>query len=285
MKRNNRDKQGFTLAELLVVVAIIAVLVAIAIPIFTSQLEKSREATDAANIRSQYAQVMTDAITDGGNVNGKNVYGAINLNQKKDNWQNTTLGNNLHSLFPEKDQIVGDFPKAGGTAWVEYNASKGYAILHYEGEGSNNGNSSSGDSAGGSGGSSGGTGGETSSSDLNSFINNAIDYGNGGYTGELGRIYIYNGSYYLCTYPNPVPQNSNPADITYTFLPVSSSSTLLKESTTQSGIVRDCKPGDLYYDGTDYYMVLVEASHQDLPNTNNTRVGSHTNGNWVKLIK
>ena len=55
MKRNN--KKGFTLAELLIVVAIIAVLTAIAIPVFTSQLEKSREATDAANIRSAYAVV------------------------------------------------------------------------------------------------------------------------------------------------------------------------------------------------------------------------------------
>ncbi len=45
MKKNNK---GFTLAELLIVVAIIAVLVAIAIPVFTSQLEKSRESTDAA---------------------------------------------------------------------------------------------------------------------------------------------------------------------------------------------------------------------------------------------
>ena len=54
MKKNNK---GFTLAELLIVVAIIAVLVAIAIPIFTSQLEKSREATDAANIRDYYAEI------------------------------------------------------------------------------------------------------------------------------------------------------------------------------------------------------------------------------------
>ena len=60
MKKNN--KKGFTLAELLIVVAIIAVLTAIAIPVFTSQLEKSREATDAANLRSAYAEAMAAAL-------------------------------------------------------------------------------------------------------------------------------------------------------------------------------------------------------------------------------
>ncbi len=60
MKKNNK---GFTLAELLIVVAIIAVLVAIAIPIFTNQLEKSREATDAANIRDWYAEIATALVT------------------------------------------------------------------------------------------------------------------------------------------------------------------------------------------------------------------------------
>ena len=57
-----REKNGFTLAELLIVVAIIAVLVAISIPIFTSQLEKSRESTDLANVRAAYAEVMAAAI-------------------------------------------------------------------------------------------------------------------------------------------------------------------------------------------------------------------------------
>ena len=38
-------------------------LVAILIPIFNSQLEKSREATDAANIRAAYAEAMTAALT------------------------------------------------------------------------------------------------------------------------------------------------------------------------------------------------------------------------------
>lgn len=46
------DKKGFTLAELLIVVAIIAVLVAISIPIFTSQLKKARVAVNQANARA-----------------------------------------------------------------------------------------------------------------------------------------------------------------------------------------------------------------------------------------
>ena len=47
-----RNKKGFTLMELLIVVAIIAILVAISIPVFTSQLEKAREQTDVANMRA-----------------------------------------------------------------------------------------------------------------------------------------------------------------------------------------------------------------------------------------
>lgn len=105
------------------------VLVAIAIPIFTGQLEKSREVVDAANIRSQYAEVISDALLDGTSVNGKQKYGAVQLKQKEDNWQNTELATNLHSVYA---QVIGA-PVANGTAWVEYNDSTGQAILHYEG--------------------------------------------------------------------------------------------------------------------------------------------------------
>ena len=61
-----KNEKGFTLAELLIVVAIIAVLVAISIPVFTSQLEKAKEAADAANIRSAYAEAVVDALENDG---------------------------------------------------------------------------------------------------------------------------------------------------------------------------------------------------------------------------
>ena len=103
-----RNKKGFTLAELLIVVAIIAVLVAIAIPIFVNQLEKGREATDIANIRDIYAEVAVSMLTNdlGAKVGNKATVGnaleaectatgntikiAVDkfaLAQKVDNWQ------------------------------------------------------------------------------------------------------------------------------------------------------------------------------------------------------
>lgn len=66
-----RGNKGFTLAELLIVVAIIGVLVSIGIPVFNDQLERAREAEDLANIRSIYAEcsivVMTKEPVDGVN--------------------------------------------------------------------------------------------------------------------------------------------------------------------------------------------------------------------------
>lgn len=50
--RVRKLNKGFTLAELLIVVAIIGVLVAISIPIFTSQLKKARVAVNQANARA-----------------------------------------------------------------------------------------------------------------------------------------------------------------------------------------------------------------------------------------
>ena len=131
-----KKRKGFTLAELLIVVAIIAVLVAIGIPIFTSQLEKRREASDAANIRVQYAQVMAEAITVDGNVNidGKD-FEKINLRQKQPDWQTETIPNSLGNF-----SVIEGIP--GTQAWVEYHADTETVYIKFEGE-SQNGDSDS----------------------------------------------------------------------------------------------------------------------------------------------
>lgn len=100
-KKAKENKKGFTLAELLIVVAIIAVLVAISIPIFTSQLEKSRESTDAANLRAAYAEVMACAltgdvesgtgVTKGGSEGSLTFSKEVTLKQAQAGWQNSEI--------------------------------------------------------------------------------------------------------------------------------------------------------------------------------------------------
>ena len=109
----------------MIVVAIIAVLVAISIPIFSSQLEKSREAVDLANIRAAYAEVMTSALTadeaNSGNVTydstAKTYTATVTLKQTKDGWQTSMKGVEIGGI--ESGDFVNE-PKAGKTATVVY---------------------------------------------------------------------------------------------------------------------------------------------------------------------
>lgn len=64
MLKKLNNKKGFTLMEMLIVVAIIAVLVAIAIPVFNGALTKSKEAADVANIRAAYAEWQVGVLTE-----------------------------------------------------------------------------------------------------------------------------------------------------------------------------------------------------------------------------
>ena len=67
---NKMNKKGFTLIEMLVVIAIIAVLVAIIIPTVSSSTTKAKAAADAANLRSLVAEATTDLLSGGDNNEG-----------------------------------------------------------------------------------------------------------------------------------------------------------------------------------------------------------------------
>ena len=56
MSIKEKNNKGFTRAELVIVMAIIAVLVAITFSILDSRLERAREVADLANIRAVYAE-------------------------------------------------------------------------------------------------------------------------------------------------------------------------------------------------------------------------------------
>jgi len=57
---NKMNKKGFTLIEMLVVIAIIAVLVAIIVPVVGNSTAKAKAAADAANLRSVAATAAID---------------------------------------------------------------------------------------------------------------------------------------------------------------------------------------------------------------------------------
>ncbi len=103
MKKLN--KKGFTLAELLIVVAIIAVLVAISIPVFSSQLEKSREAVDLANIRAAYAETQSSLIT-----TGKAAYKKVDPTQTKEGWTIDTETKVADKKLTDLGKVVKDTP-------------------------------------------------------------------------------------------------------------------------------------------------------------------------------
>ena len=62
---HNKRKQGFTLMEMLIVVAIIAILVIVSIPMVNSSLEKAKKATDDANVRAAKAAAMIEYMMNG----------------------------------------------------------------------------------------------------------------------------------------------------------------------------------------------------------------------------
>lgn len=118
------NKKGFTLAELLVVVAIIGVLVAISIPIFTTQLEKAREATDAANIRAAYAEVSANLLTEDDVSKVSSI--EVKATQTQTGWQGTDFNTDDHKIGGQKVAAVVKGKK--WTVGATKNASGAYEV-------------------------------------------------------------------------------------------------------------------------------------------------------------
>lgn len=136
-KKVKENKKGFTLAELLIVVAIIAVLVAISIPIFSNQLEKSRDAVSISNIRAAYAEASAACLTSNGAAVAKNgnvtVEAVSNDKQvvKVDNVSLKGQSNGFSGLEKELSfthTILDDAATQGGTPANNYIATFTFTI-------------------------------------------------------------------------------------------------------------------------------------------------------------
>ena len=106
--KTHRQNKGFTLMEMLIVVAIIAILVAIAIPTVGRSLEKSRCAADNASIRSGLEQLIAERF-----LNEDNEDISIEVGVMKADWDRSTTfgnlpltGNGLSGVGWEKGQKV-----------------------------------------------------------------------------------------------------------------------------------------------------------------------------------
>lgn len=91
MKTTTPDKRGFTLAEMLIVIAIIAILIAIAMPVFTSQLRSARLAADHANIRAAYTWAQSANLMGSADLDGD---GEIEAGETSGTYTSTTV--NFH---------------------------------------------------------------------------------------------------------------------------------------------------------------------------------------------
>lgn len=112
--------------EMLIVIAIVAVLISVAVPVLSSQLERSRETVDLANVRSAYAQVSTEAL-----LGNTGVTVTVNLKQKQAGWQSVdpvTIGGIVHSKsVGDTDNWKGD-AAPDGTCKVTYDETHGVVL-------------------------------------------------------------------------------------------------------------------------------------------------------------
>lgn len=116
MLKKFTNKKGFTLMEMLIVVAIIAILVAIAIPTFTSTMKKAKAGVDLANIRAGYANAQILAMTENSN--------AARTYYLKEDGTVGTSSDSKDYVCKASSTDATDLGKVGGTHTVTWNENQ-----------------------------------------------------------------------------------------------------------------------------------------------------------------
>ena len=122
MKKSKESVQGFTLIELIIIVAILGVLLVILAPAYTKYIERSRESTDLANAKSAYNELMMNVAEKEEDPEPI----SFKLKQKHPGWQSPlpiTVGSASFD-GTNTDNWVGT-PGRNGTCVVSYDKNKG----------------------------------------------------------------------------------------------------------------------------------------------------------------
>lgn len=120
LQKKLKNKKGFTLIEMLVVVAIIAILVAISIPMVSGALDKARKAADDANLQAAKSVALLAEMT--GTVDGEAGGTAITADVYFYDIKNGVLSN--ASLPGDGSAGPQSSTTSGNAIIVEFNASK-----------------------------------------------------------------------------------------------------------------------------------------------------------------
>lgn len=124
MNEMHNKNEGFTLVELIIVVAIMGVLIALLAPAYARHVEKSRETVDIANVRSAYAEIMAEVMDE----DASNIVKIVKLKQKRDDWQAfdpvVIAGKTHYKSEKDTDNWKG-IPVANGECEVSYNEETG----------------------------------------------------------------------------------------------------------------------------------------------------------------
>lgn len=116
------NKKGFTLIEMLVVIAIIAILVAIIIPVVSSSTAKAAAATNAANLRSIKAEATTEVLSGVANTDG---YVSVNKAE------NGTITVSVNEATAPKSKAVGNQYNGNEVATISYDANTKEVTVKY----------------------------------------------------------------------------------------------------------------------------------------------------------